>query len=304
MNELLRLQEFCNGIGCTCIAGELMSAHTSFKIGGPADLFIRPRDGDAAALVIREIKNLHLPMVIIGKGSDLLVSDDGIRGVVLALDEQTSSPELLSETMIRCSAGTSIAELCAFALDHSLTGLEFAWGIPGSVGGAVYMNAGAYYGEMKDVVASAEYLDSEGNTGTLQAAQLTFSYRHSWFTDHHDCLITSAVFCLQKGDRKAIRARMEELMAARKSKQPLEYPSAGSTFKRPAGSYASALIDQCGLKGRRVGGAMVSEKHAGFVINYENATCRDVLDLIEVVKHEVSEKTGFMLECEIKLLGF
>lgn len=304
MEGILQMREFCGGLGCACMADEPMSEHTSFKIGGPADLFVRSSDSSMAALVIRKARDLRLPVTIIGKGSDLLVSDNGIRGVVLSLDEQAAQPERTGETSIRCPAGASLSKLCGFALRHSLAGLEFAWGIPGSVGGAVFMNAGAYGGEMKDVVASVEYLDPDGNPGVMDAGRLGFGYRRSWFSEHEGCLITAAVFRLQKGEPDAIRALMDEHMQARRRKQPLEYPSAGSTFKRPQGSYASVLIDRCGLKGRKTGGAMVSEKHAGFVINYNNATCGDVLELIETIKREVREKTGFSLECEIRMLGF
>lgn len=304
MDSIMQLQEFCGEIGCRCRANEPMCLHTSFKIGGSADLLAKPSDEKTAALVIAKAKALGIPVTIIGKGSNLLVSDDGVRGAVLSLDERTApAPALLDETTVLCPAGASLAQLCAFALRHSLSGLEFAWGIPGSVGGAVYMNAGAYGGEIKDTLLYAEYLDLDGKMDKRQAEQLELGYRHSWFTDHAGCLITKAAFGLKKGESEVIRARMDELMTARKAKQPLEYPSAGSTFKRPQGAYASALIDRCGLKGRQVGGAMVSEKHAGFVINYENASCQEVLALIEEVKREVLQETGFALECEIKLLG-
>ena len=302
MSGIHELRAYCESIGCACHADEPMSRHTSFKIGGPADLLVRPADAETAAKVMRRAGELGVALTIIGRGSDLLVSDEGIRGAVLSFDEQAAKPGMQGPETIFCPAGASLTALCVFAWQRGLSGLEFAYGIPGSVGGAVYMNAGAYGGEMKDVLESVRCLTPEGGERVLGAAELELSYRHSWFTGRPGHLITGAAFRLQKGDPAAIRAKMDDLMERRKQKQPLEYPSGGSTFKRPAGSYASALIDRCGLKGRRVGGAMVSEKHAGFVINYDNATCRDVLALVELVQKEVQEKTGYTLECEIKLL--
>lgn len=304
MSKLTELQEFCRQIQCICLANEPMSAHTTFKIGGPVDLFIRPRDWRQAQQVIRKTKQLSLPLIYIGKGSDLLVKDEGIQGVVLSFDELSAAPSIRADdaNVIDCPAGVSLAALCLFAQRQGLAGLEFAYGIPGSLGGAVYMNAGAYGGEMCGVVSEVFYLDADGTQKKLERDHLEFGYRHSWFTDHPACLITGAAIRLQKGDPQEIRSKMEDFMTRRKSKQPLEYPSAGSTFKRPTGSYASLLIDQCGLKGCRVGGAMVSEKHAGFVINYDHATCQDVLDLVKHIQQTVNEKTGFTLECEIKML--
>lgn len=304
MDALYRLQEFCREVGCAFAADEPMRLHTSFKIGGCADLFIQPESSESAALVIKKAKALSVPLLYIGKGSDLLVSDSGIRGAVLALDEQSSRPQVRDgeDGTIVCPAGASLSRLCAFAREHALTGLEFAWGIPGSVGGAVYMNAGAYGGETAQVLTGVWYLDADGEKHYKSVGELDMGYRHSWFADHPECLITDAEFRLEKGNTDAIRAKMDDLMERRKTKQPLEYPSAGSTFKRPDGAYASELIDRCGLKGHGVGGARVSEKHAGFVINYDNATCADVLTLIEDVKREVYEKTGFQLECEVRLL--
>ena len=303
MEQLNELAAYCAEIGCACWKDEPMSAHTSFKIGGNADLMMKPKDGEMAALLLRRAGELDVPVAIVGKGSDLLVSDKGIRGGVLSLDEQAAQPKLLGETEISCPAGASLTALCVFAQKQGLTGLEFAYGIPGSVGGAVYMNAGAYGGEIRDVLEKVDYLDTDGNALEKTAEELTLSYRHSWFTDHPGCLITEAVFSLQKGGPAAIKAKMDDLMQRRVAKQPLEYPSAGSTFKRPSGAYASALIDQCGLKGVRVGGAMVSEKHAGFLINYDHATCEDVRRLVRLVQNTVQEKTGYRLECDIKLLG-
>ncbi|MCR2025869.1 UDP-N-acetylmuramate dehydrogenase [Anaerotruncus colihominis] len=303
MNKIAQLQKDCERIGCVCLADEPMAAHTSFKIGGPADLLLKPKDVETAARVVARARELSVPLLFIGKGSDLLICDEGVRGAVLSFDEESARPSMCDETVIDCPAGASLTTLCRFALEQGLTGLEFAYGIPGSVGGAVYMNAGAYGGEICDVVGAVRFLDGQGKLCVLEGCALELSYRHSYFTDHPDCLITSASFHLKRGDREAIRARMDDLMERRRTKQPLEYPSAGSTFKRPKGAYASALIDGCGLKGRRVGGAMVSEKHAGFVINYDNASCTDVLTLIGEIQTQVREQTGFSLECEVKYIG-
>ena len=195
-----------------------------------------------------------------------------------------------------------MAQLCQFACESGLSGLEFAYGIPGTVGGAVYMNAGAYGGEIKDVLQSVRFLDEDGTLRELPVERLSMSYRQSAFTDTGR-VILSGEFALTPGDPAAIRAKMEDVLGRRRAKQPLEYPSAGSTFKRPEGNYASALIEQCGLKGRRVGGAQVSEKHSGFLINTGGATCRDVCALIEEVQQEVFRQTGYRLECEVKRLG-
>lgn len=303
MNPLEQFQEFCEKTGCICLRNEPMSVHTTFRIGGPADLFVRPKDRDQAVSVLKKARECALPVTIVGKGSNLLVDDGGIPNIVLSMDEQTADPpEILRKKLIRCPAGVSLATLCAFAMKNSLSGLEFAWGIPGSVGGAVYMNAGAYGGDISQVLFRVEYLDGQGNVHEAPADKLEFGYRRSWFTKSPGHLITNTVFALQPGDKQEIRDRMEELMARRKEKQPLDYPSAGSVFKRPAGAYAAELIEQSGLKGHRIGGAMVSKKHAGFIVNFENASCLDVKLLIGEVRRIVHAKTGYMLEQEIKEL--
>ena len=302
MDHFNSLKNYCEEIGCICLENEPMKLHTSFKIGGPARLLLRPQNGETAAKVLGKARELSLPVMVLGKGSDLLVNDKGLDCAVVAVDATCAKVELVDETTIRCSAGTPLSQLCAFACQHGLTGLEFAFGIPGCVGGAVYMNAGAYGGEMKDVLKETVHITPEGTFETADVSQLELSYRHSFYASYPGYCITEAVFSLKKGEKEQIRRKMDELMDARKSKQPLEYPSAGSTFKRPPGAFAAALIDQCALKGKRIGGAMVSEKHAGFVINYDNATCEDVLKLIEFIKKEVKEKTGYELECEVKIL--
>ena len=210
---------------------------------------------------------------------------------------------LVNDTNISVSAGTSLKKLCNSALDNSLTGLEFAYGIPGTVGGAVFMNAGAYDGEVKDVIVSCETVDMNGNVKKYTKDEMDLSYRHSAFQSK-DEIIVSAVFELKKGDKDLISEKMNDLMSRRKDKQPLEYPNAGSTFKRPVGQFAGKLIQDCGLRGFAVGGAMVSEKHCGFVINNNNATCEDVTSLISQVQEKVLKETGFFLECEVKILKY
>lgn len=280
-------------------ADESMKLHTSFKIGGNADVFILPDTPTKCIAAISYCKRFSIPYIIIGKGSNLLVSDLGFRGAVICISSAMSEIKLVGEDTIFCQAGASLASVCNFALENSLTGLEFAYGIPGNIGGAIYMNAGAYGGEMKDITIECEYIDDAGKICKLSQNELDFSYRHSFFTDKPFCIV-SATLKLNKGEKNQIHATMNDYLGRRKDKQPLEYPSAGSTFKRPEGSYASLLVDQCGLKGFKIGDAQVSEKHAGFVINRGNATCEDVLLLMEHVKKVVYEKTGYILEPEIK----
>ena len=279
---------------------EPMKAHTTFKTGGNASVFICPQNEDELSEALKIIKSFELKPFILGNGSNLLVSDDGITDrPVIYIGEAFNSLELIDENTIEVGAGATLSSLCRFALEHSLTGLEFAFGIPGSCGGAAYMNAGAYGGEMKDVVSRCNHIDFEGDSGFYNADELDFGYRHSVYSAC-DCVITSVVLTLEKGDKEEINAKMRELIGRRKDKQPLEYPSAGSVFKRPEGYFAGALIEQSGLKGKRIGGAMVSEKHAGFIINYDNATTKDVLDLVKFCQDTVMEKFGVMLEREIK----
>lgn len=295
-STLLQLAEELN---CPALQNESMSKHTTFKIGGNADVFITVPSKDALCRLVRLCRGEEIPVFLLGNGSNLLVSDQGIRGAVLALCGEFEKIRLVDETTIECGAAVTLAKLCQFALKESLSGLEFAWGIPGSVGGAAYMNAGAYGGEMKDVLLSCYHVTPDGVPGTLKKEELDLSYRHSAYTDN-GCVITSVKVGLKRENPLLIRERMEDYMARRKSKQPLEFPSAGSVFKRPAGYFAGALIEGCGLKGKRVGGACVSDKHAGFIINDKNATCRDVENLVREIQETVREKTGVSLECEIK----
>ena len=276
-----------------------MSRHTTFKTGGEARLFVEPADERMLCEVLRLCAACGEDPFILGNGSNLLVSDAGLDRVVVRIGEGFDDVRLLGGSTVEVGAGATLAKLCKFALDEGLSGLEFAYGIPGSVGGAVFMNAGAYGGEMKDVVETVRYLGKDGRPGSLSGDALGFRYRSSAF-QQMDVVITSVILRLQPGDKTAIEAKMRELLGRRKDKQPLEYPSAGRVFKRPEGYFAGALIEQSGLKGRTVGGAQVSEKHAGFIVNIGGATTKDVTDLIAVCQKEVYDRFGVRLEAEIK----
>ncbi len=277
-----------------------MSAHTTFKIGGPARLMIMPKSDGELAQIIKKCNELSIRFMAIGNGSNLLVSDGGINAAVILLGKGFDDVVLLDETTIFAKAGAQLIRVCNFALENGLSGLEFAYGIPGSCGGAAFMNAGAYGGEMKDVLYKCEHIDKNGNMGELSGDELMLSYRHSAYYDN-SCIVTGLYLKLEKGDPAEIKAKMTDLIGRRKDKQPLEYPSAGSTFKRPEGYFAGALIEECGLKGASVGGAEVSTKHAGFVINKGNATCQDVLDLCKKVSDTVLKEKGVKLEMEIRV---
>lgn len=292
---------------------EPLSAHCTFKIGGPADVFAQPETEEQLCRVIALCKACDVKYYLLGNGSNILFEDAGYRGVVVDttalkmgigflenVSHPGAEPGEIYDAVI-AGAGLKLSALCKAALDSSLTGLEFAYGIPGTVGGAVYMNAGAYGGEMKDVLVSVTYLTREGEIVTEDAANLDLSYRHSIFEENGGCIL-SAKFHLKRGNSASIKARMDELMQKRVDKQPLDKPSAGSTFKRPVGAFAAALIDQCGLRGYRHGGAAVSEKHCGFVVNLGGATCADVLALCDEVRAIVKKKTGYDLEKEIRVV--
>lgn len=281
-------------------ANEPMSGHTTFRIGGAADVFITVSSLRQLKCVIDAAKSTDTPLFCIGRGSNLLVSDEGIDGAVLSLSEINEIS--VSENEIVCGAGAQLSALCIAAERAGLSGLEFAYGIPGSVGGAVYMNAGAYGGEISDVLADVTAMDRSGTVQTLEAAELALGYRTSAFKQN-GMIIVSARFKLKPASVSDIRGKMEELLARRKEKQPLEYPSAGSTFKRPQGYFAGALIEECSLKGYSIGGAQVSEKHAGFVINKGDATSSDIAALIDYVRKTVYENKGVMLEPEVRFLG-
>ncbi|MEI3036536.1 MAG: UDP-N-acetylmuramate dehydrogenase [Oscillospiraceae bacterium] len=302
MTDLLKLTSLCQNLECEYILNALMKDYTTFQIGGPCDILVRPYDEGQVAALIQFCAVNGIRWQVIGNGSNLLAPDGGVSGVVIQIGSNFSYiRKSLKEGEIICAAGASLSAAAAFAQKEGLTGLEFAWGIPGNVGGALFMNAGAYGGEMKDIVVSADYVDGMGNARTIGFSEMQFGYRHSVFSDKDWC-ITKVKMQLRPGDPAEIRRTMENLMERRKSKQPLEYPSAGSVFKRPEGNYAGALIEQCGLKGRRVGGAQVSEKHAGFIVNLGDASSRDVARLIREIQNTVEEQTGYRLECELRQL--
>ena len=302
MTDLLKLTSLCQNLECGYILNALMKDYTTFQIGGPCDILVRPYDEGQVAALIQFCAVNGIRWQVIGNGSNLLAPDGGVSGVVIQIGSNFSYiRKSLKEGEIICAAGASLSAAAAFAQKEGLTGLEFAWGIPGNVGGALFMNAGAYGGEMKDIVVSADYVDGMGNARTIGFSEMQFGYRHSVFSDKDWC-ITKVKMQLRPGDPAEIRRTMENLMERRKSKQPLEYPSAGSVFKRPEGNYAGALIEQCGLKGRRVGGAQVSEKHAGFIVNLGDASSRDVARLIREIQNTVEEQTGYRLECELRQL--
>ena len=294
--DIIRL---CGQSGCEYRENEPLKNYTSFRVGGPAAIMLFPKSTEEIASATGLLHGKSR-LFVMGKGSNLLAEDQGFDGVILLLGQDFSGIAVEGETLI-CEAGATMAKACQAALENGLAGLEFSWGIPGSVGGGAYMNAGAYGGEYKDVVAWCEHVDENGKIGRFSGEELEYCYRHSVYSGKHYC-ITKVALKLQKGDPAAIRAKMDDLLGRRKAKQPLEYPSAGSTFKRPEGAYAAALIEQCGLKGFRVGDAMVSEKHSGFLINAGNATCEEILELAAHVQKVVKEQTGFTLEREVQLL--
>ena len=299
-----RLAALCQLEKIPVLWDEPMKNHTSFKIGGPAAALCAPKDRQQLRELVGFVQREGVDSWYIGNGSNLLVSDKGLNGVAILLDSGFDGEIEVDGTVLLAPAGKKLSAVCAAACAAGLTGLEFAYGIPGSVGGAVYMNAGAYGGEMKDRLIWVEYLAPTGEIVRLEQEQLSLSYRHSCFMEEgmQGSCIVRAAFGLQRGEKAAIQSEMDRILNQRRQKQPLEYPSAGSTFKRPQGAFAAQLIDKCGLKGFTVGGAQVSEKHAGFVINTGKATCADVLELTRQVRECVQEKTGYLLELEVRQL--
>ncbi len=280
---------------------EPMSRHTTFRIGGPADYFVTPKDKGEIKKIIKFCRKEQVPFYVIGNGSNLLVGDRGYRGVIIQIFKQMSKIEVDGER-IMAQAGALLSKLAAAALDASLTGFEFASGIPGTLGGALRMNAGAYGGEMKQVVLSADVLTPAGDFITLSVDELGMGYRTS-IISKNDYVVIDALLQLKKGNKEEIKAQMADLREKRVSKQPLEYGSAGSTFKRPEGYFAGKLIDDAGLRGFRVGDAQVSEKHCGFVINRGNATAAEVRELMQIVSERVEEKFGVRLQPEVRCIG-
>ncbi len=295
-----KLIQFLNESKIEYLENEPMSKHTTFKIGGPARLMIMPKGEEELSLTVKKCNELNVRFLPVGNGSNLLVSDGGIDAAVILLGKGFDEIKLLDETTVFAQAGAQLIKVCTFALDNGLTGLEFAYGIPGSCGGAAFMNAGAYGGEMKDVLYRCDHIDKNGDKGYIEGGAMELSYRHSAYYDN-GCIVTGLYLKLKKGNKDEIRAKMTELMGKRREKQPIEFPSAGSTFKRPEGYFAGALIEECNLKGSTVGGAQVSEKHAGFVINKGGATCKDVLELCRRVSDTVYKEKGVKLEMEIRV---
>lgn len=279
---------------------EPMSAHTSFRIGGPAEAMAFPKNKEELAKILKASALLDCKTAILGAGTNVLAPDEGLSGLVICLKDCLDGMEQVDDTTIRVMAGVTMSRAAVFAANLGLSGMEFAHGIPGSVGGGVYMNAGAYGGEICQICEEVEVMDWQGNVRILSKEQMQFSYRHSLLEDTGDIVIR-ADFRLTKADPQEIKDRMKELIGKRSASQPLDLPSAGSAFKRPAGGYAAALIEQAGLKGFRIGGAAISSKHAGFAVNVGNATAEDVRELLKQVSEKVYSQTGIRLEPEVRI---
>ena len=279
---------------------EPMAKHTSFRIGGPAEVMAFPKNAEELAAVLKAAAQLGVKPMILGAGTNVLAPDAGLAGLCICLKDALDGMELLDENHLRVMAGVTMTRAAVFAANHGLSGMEFAHGIPGTVGGGVYMNAGAYGGEIRDICESVDVMDLQGNVKTLTNEQMEFSYRHS-LLEEEGGIVVSAVFSLKKGETETIRARMKELQGKRSASQPLDLPSAGSAFKRPVGGYAAALIDGAGLKGYAVGGAAISTKHAGFAVNLGGATAEDVKNLLRQVSDIVFDHSGIRLEPEVRI---
>lgn len=281
---------------------EPMRNHTSFCLGGPAKLLIKPKDEETLIEILREIKKNNYNFYILGNCTNIIVKDKGFNGIIIKLKNKLKDLKKVSDTEIYAGAGVSLKKVSEFAMENSLTGLEFAHGIPGSLGGGVVMNAGAYDGEMKNVIKSVRLLDENFKVIEVSCQDMNFSYRHS-LVQERDLVVLGATFSLSPGNKDDIREKYEEFDKRRAEKQPLDLPSAGSTFKRPSGYFAGKLIDDSGLRGFTHNGAGISEKHCGFVVNKNNATAKDVLETIEIVQKVVHDKFGVNLEREVKIIG-
>ncbi len=301
-NVIEKIIQKAEEYGCDVLPNEELSKHTTFKIGGPCKAFISINGSECLKELIQFADDKEYPYFVMGKGSNLLFDDRGFNGVIFHLGSDFSSISMIDETTIKAEAGCSLMNVCRFAYENGLGGLEFAFGIPGSVGGAVYMNAGAYGGEIKDVLVSAKAIN-KGKVLEFNADDMDLSYRHSIF-QKNGFIVTEAVFKLFKSEKSEIKALMDDYLNRRKNKQPLEYPNGGSTFKRPTGQFAGKLIEDSGLRGFCVGNAEISNKHCGFVINKGNATFKDVTELIKKVQETVEEKTGYFLECEVEIVKY
>lgn len=292
------IEEIGNRYKCACERDFVLAPLTTMEIGGKCGLFVEPNSEECLREVLGVCRSENIPYFLIGKGSNLLINR--FDGIVIKIGGGLGGFGI-DGNRVTAGAGGSLAALCAAAANEGLSGMECLYGIPGSVGGALYMNAGAYGGEMKDIVKSARYIDGEGNIAELPSEEMKLSYRHSVFSENNFCIL-SVTLELERGDKDAIKAKMSEVVQKRRDKQPLEFPSCGSTFKRPEGYFAAALIEECGLKGCTVGGAQVSEKHSGFVINRGGATFEDVMELVGHIKKVVLEKKGVELECEMLIV--
>ena len=281
---------------------EPMSKHTTIKIGGKADALVIPTTIEDIVNALRFAKENTIPVTIIGNGSKLLVSDKGIRGIVIKICSKFSEYRITGDTVIACS-GMSMPKLSRILMNEGLSGFEFACGIPGVIGGGIRMNAGAYGSDISNVLVRTTYIDDKLEIKTLEHDDHNFSYRYSFFMDHPSFVIISGEFKLVRKSVEEIKSKMDKNSAARKEKQPLEYPNAGSTFKRPDGFYVGTMIEELGLKGYKIGGAEISTKHAGFIVNKNNATCKDVIALMEYIKQKVFETYGVTLKSEIEIIG-
>lgn len=281
---------------------EPMKKHTTMKVGGLCDCMVEPSSIEEIQKVLEYVKENNIKYYIIGNGSNLLVKDEGVHALIIKIANKFSGFEVNGE-YIKAYSGCSVPKLSQIAKENSLSGLEFACGIPGSVGGGIRMNAGAYGSEMVNVVEKVGFLDENGNLKEIDGKDAHFTYRHSMFVDNPQYVVVYAIYKLVKGNKEEISKIMEENMNSRKQKQPIEYPNFGSVFKRPEGYFVGKLVDDCGLKGYKIGGAQVSTKHSGFMINIGDATCKDVLDLIEYVKEKVYEKFNVKLQEEVVILG-
>lgn len=299
-NELYR--QLCEIAGSDFVKlDEPMKLHTTFKVGGSADYYVIPHSADEISRIIGLCRETETDYYLLGKGSNLLVSDEGYRGIVIQIYRNMNIIEADGEYM-KVQAGALLSEIAAKAAQNCLTGMEFAAGIPGTLGGALVMNAGAYDGEMRDVVVSAKLLTADGEIIELSGEEMEFGYRSS-VVERKGYVVLEALLKLKQGDRQQILDRMKELRILRETKQPVQFPSAGSTFKRPEGHFAGKLIMDAGLRGYRIGGAQVAEKHCGFVINKGGATAEDIIKLIRYIKKVVKEKSGIDLKAEVKMLG-
>jgi UDP-N-acetylmuramate dehydrogenase len=301
MNKFENVYKLAEELGANAQYGVAMSTMTTFKIGGAAGLYIEAETKKQLSSLIKYMNDNKIDYIVLGKGSNVLVNDNGIDKVVIKLKGEFCEVSMLDDTTIYCGAGLSLAGLCKEAESKSLSGLEFAWGIPGSVGGAAFMIAGAYGGEMKDVLYSVTHIDKHGKLGVIKSSDLDLGYRHSIYKVNGFTII-GVTLKLKLDSKNSIRERMDDYMGRRKDKQPLEFPSAGSVFRRPEGNYAGALIEKCGLKGKSVGGAQVSPKHAGFIVNTGSATAEDVKNLVALIQKTVKKETGYSLQREIIFL--